>query len=80
MATTRSQADGSLTSSMANEPPISAATLAPPASSMSVTTTSAPASAMAIAAAFPMPLAPPVTIAFRSASSTVLNPLLIDNK
>ena len=82
--TTRSQAAGSDTSSTANEPPIAAATLAPPASSMSVTTTWAPASASANAVALPMPLAPPVTMARRSVSSmvivAVLNPLLIDTK
>ncbi len=74
--TTRSHASGSVTSSIENVPPIRSATEAPPASSMSVTTTSAPASAMAIAVALPMPLAPPVTIARRSASSVTLNPLL----
>jgi len=77
VATRRSHAAGSPTSSIANVPPVCSATWAPPASSMSVTTTSAPSSAIAIAVARPIPLAPPVTIARRSASCIALNPLFL---
>ena len=68
-ASTPARADSrSVTSSSIAWPLTSPATLAAPSVSMSPTQTSAPSAASRAAIAAPMPLAPPVTNAFRPSS------------